>query len=90
MTDRRNYYVYILLNPQGETYVGQTDDIQRRLEQHNDPDYKGSLHTKRHRGPWVLLHSEEYQTRADAMSREKELKTGTGRDWIIRTLLGKP
>ena len=82
------FHVYILVNPAGQTYVGQTNDLAHRLQQHNDPQYHGTLHTKRRAGPWRLLHSEEHATRAEAMRRERELKTGKGRDWIRRELLG--
>ena len=82
------FSVYVLVNPEGKTYVGQTNDLQRRLSQHNDPAYSGTLHTKRHRGPWRLVHTEEYATRSEAMRRERELKTGKGREWIKRELLG--
>jgi putative endonuclease len=81
------FIVYVLLNPEGETYVGQTSDLSRRLSQHNDPNCQFTLHTKRHTGPWRLLHSELFATRAAAMRREKELKTGKGRDWIKQVLL---
>ena len=81
------YFVYVLLNPQGKTYVGQTRDLSRRLAQHNDPDCRLTLHTKRHPGPWQLLHFEKFPTRTAAMRRERELKSGKGRDWIRRVLL---
>jgi len=81
------FFVYVLLNPQGKTYVGQTADIERRVAQHNDPQCRLTLHTKRHIGPWRLLHTEEFSTRSAAMRREKELKSGKGRDWIQRELL---
>ena len=81
------FFVYVLLNPQGKTYVGQTADIERRVAQHNDPQCRLTLHTKRHIGPWRLLHSEEFSTRSAAMRREKELKSGKGRVWIQRELL---
>jgi putative endonuclease len=81
------FFVYVLLNLQGKTYVGQTVDLERRLAQHNDPDCRLTLHTKRHPGPWRLLHSETYPTRSAAMRRERELKSGKGRDWIQHTLL---
>jgi len=29
--------VYVLVNPEGKTYVGQTADLERRLAEHNDP-----------------------------------------------------
>ena len=81
------FFVYVLLNLEGKTYVGQTTDVPRRLLQHNDPDCRLTLHTKRHPGPWKLLHSEQFSTRAAAMRRERELKTGKGRDWIREVLL---
>jgi putative endonuclease len=82
------FHVYILVNAEGKTYVGQTTDLGRRLEQHNDPGFRGTLHTKRHRGPWRLIHSEQHATRSDAMRRERELKTGRGRAWIRQHVLG--
>jgi putative endonuclease len=81
------YFVYVLLNPMGKTYAGQTADLERRLNQHNDPTCRLTLHTKRHQGPWRLLHSEEFPSRSAAMRREKELKSGRGREWIRRSLL---
>ena len=80
------YHVYVLLNPDGKTYIGH--DLERRLAQHNEPDFRGTLHTKRHRGPWRLIHSEAYPTRGEAMGRERELKSGKGREWIQLQLLG--
>ena len=80
-------FVYVLLNPEGKTYVGQTSNLSRRLFQHNNADCRLTLHTKRHRGPWRLIHHEEFGTRAAAMRREKELKTGKGREWIRAVLL---
>jgi predicted GIY-YIG superfamily endonuclease len=41
------YFVYVRLNPKGKTYVGQTADLERRLNQHNDPACRLTLHTKR-------------------------------------------
>lgn len=52
------------------TYVGWTTDVARRLAEHNAG--KGARTT---RGRiWVLLHSEGFATRAEAMSREWYLK----------------
>ncbi len=52
------------------TYVGWTDNIERRLKRHNAG--KGARST---RGRiWVLLHSECFPTRRQAMSREWHLK----------------
>jgi len=81
------FFVYVLLNPEGKTYVGQTADLERRLAQHNDADCRLTLHTKRHAGPWRLLHFEEFPSRSAAMCRERELKSGKGREWIRQVLL---
>lgn len=83
-----SFYVYILHSEtSGKTYVGQSADLVRRLEQHNDPDCLLTTYTKKNQGPWRLIHSEVYASRAEAMRRERELKTGKGRDWIRRFLL---
>ena len=78
-----SYHVYVLVSETtGETYAGQTDDLAKRLAQHNSPDYTITLHTKRRPGPWQLIYSEECPTRAAAMKREKQLKSGAGRRFI--------
>ncbi len=52
------------------TYVGWTDDVAQRLKKHNAG--KGARST---RGRiWVLLHSECFPTKREAMSREWHLK----------------
>ncbi len=81
------FYVYVLINPEGKTYVGQTNNLERRLSEHNNPCFKGTLYTKRIKGPWELLYFEEYSTRSEAVRREKVLKSGKGREWIRNTLL---
>jgi putative endonuclease len=52
------------------TYVGWTSDVARRLAQHNSG--KGARTTRGR--TWVLLHSEWFSTRREAMSREWHLK----------------
>ena len=76
------YVVYVLLNPQGEIYIGQTSGLAQRLSQHNDPEYQGTLHTKRHPVPWKLIYQEQFPSRREAMRRERELKSSRGRAWI--------
>jgi putative endonuclease len=52
------------------TYVGWTNDVARRLKQHNAG--KGARTTRGR--VWVLLHSEWFSTKRAAMSREWHLK----------------
>lgn len=66
-------FVYILgtNTPRGPiSYVGWTLDLARRLEQHNAG--KGARTTRGR--VWSLLHSETFETREAAMSREWHLK----------------
>ena len=78
------FHVYILVNPEGSTFVGQTADLERRLTQHNDPNCRLTLYTKRRERPRRLIHSEKFPSRAAAMRRKRELKSGKGREWIRR------
>ena len=78
------YMVYILYSvSSGKTYVGFTNDVNRRLIEHNVTEAKGF--TLRYR-PWKILHTEEYDDKKVAMQREKYLKTGRGREEIKKLI----
>ena len=82
------FFVYILRSESsGKTYVGQTSDLTRRVAEHNDPQHSKVKYTTKNQGPWLLVHSEQFETRSEAMQREKWLKTGAGRDWIKAEIL---
>ena len=83
------YWVYVLISEcTGKRYVGQTGDLARRLAEHNTPQHNPRKHTSRNQGPWRLVLSEEYLTRAEAMRREKWLKSGAGREWLNANIDG--
>ncbi len=64
------FFVYILRSPEGRYYIGQTSDLQLRMQRHN----AGKVFwTKRH-GPWELVHSKQFKTRSEAMAQERQLK----------------
>ena len=68
--------VYILKSERDESlYVGQTNNLPRRLEQHNNP--KAKSYTAK-RGPWLLVHCEQHADRKAAMARERFLKSHAG------------
>ena len=52
------------------TYVGSTDDLERRLKEHNG----GNVYSTRRNKPWKLIYYEAFLNRADASSREYRLK----------------
>ena len=77
------FFVYVLRSQSsGKTYIGQTADLDRRVSEHNDPLHNSAKFTTRHKGPWVLVHSEQFATRSEAMRREKWFKSGVGREWL--------
>ena len=81
------FYVYVLVSETtGKRYIGQTNDLSRRVAEHNDPGHNSRKHTSRNAGPWRLVHHESFQTRAEAMRREKWLKSGAGREWLDQTI----
>ncbi len=83
------YYVYILQSAStGRYYIGHTNNLCRRLSEHNDVVNRNSLTTKRFSGPWELLYTEQLMTRSEAMAREKQIKSWKSRQ-AIRDLITK-
>ncbi|MFA7253718.1 MAG: GIY-YIG nuclease family protein [Patescibacteria group bacterium] len=73
------YYIYVLYSIHyPKRYVGCTGDIQRRLTEHNS----GKMSFTKRYMPWKLIHSEGFETLAEARCREKYLKTGAGRRFL--------
>ena len=69
------FHVYILQNAAGRFYIGHTDDLDRRVRQHNEPEGKSHLGKFTHKnGPWSLIWSEPHSDRSSAMRREQEIK----------------
>jgi len=74
------FTVYVLYSIKfDQIYIGFTSDLHNRFLSHNELATKG--HTIKYR-PWVIAYTEEYQTKTEAMKRENQLKTGTGRKFI--------
>jgi len=73
--------VYILQSEStGRYYCGQTSNIERRIHEHNDPTYHLSKTTKRFKGPWKLVWSQECLDRRYSMRLERTIKKrGIGR-----------
>lgn len=67
------YFVYILHCADGTLYVGITNDLAKRLHQHNHAK-QGARYTKSRR-PVVLKYSERRRNKSSALKREYEIKT---------------
>ncbi len=79
------YYVYVLRSVEfGRFYVGLTDNVERRLKEHNS----GKTSSTRFYAPRILLFVEKFDTRPEAREREKYLKAGSGKEFIKRYYLG--
>src|SRR5438477_10131580 len=65
------FYVYMLRCADGSFYVGHTDDLDRRIREHETGLCGG--YTAEHL-PVELVHSETYASRDEAFSRERQLK----------------
>jgi putative endonuclease len=64
-------FVYILQSEtSGRFYVGSTDNLERRLSEHS----RDHTPSTRGRGPWVVIHKEEFPTLLEARRRELEIK----------------
>ena len=66
------FLVYFLRSRKdGSLYIGQTNNIDKRVKRHN----KGLIKTTKKRIPFDLIYTETYNTRCEAMLRERHLKS---------------
>ena len=66
------HFVYILECSDGSLYVGCTNDIQKRLKEHNES--KCGAHYTKIRRPVTLKYQETFETLNEARRREFEIK----------------
>lgn len=79
------FTVYVLYSEKyNKIYIGFTSDIEKRMLSNNTLGTKGWTIKFR---PWTLVYTEKYQTKKEAMSREKQLKPAKGREFI-RSFIG--
>jgi len=75
------FTIYAIYNRQADKfYVGQTEDLQTRLQAHNNHILGG--YTARFEGEWELIYQESATTRTEALLREKQLKSYRGCEFI--------
>lgn len=71
------WYVYLLVNENGRSYVGCTTDYTRRLRQHNGEIKGGARSTRGY--TWTLMHHIPAGTsRREAMKLERFVKKAKG------------
>jgi putative endonuclease len=73
------YTLYILYSESfGRFYVGYTNDLERRLSEHNRK--KGKFTDAGI--PWNLVYSETFVNKKDAMARERFIKSKKSKNFI--------
>jgi len=68
-----NYFIYILRTSSNTLYIGQTNNLERRLKEHRNKSSKSAKYIRYFSG-FNLAYSEKYSTRKEAMQREAQLK----------------
>ena len=72
-------YTYVLWSEQFcRKYVGMTENLERRLNEHNSGKMKS---TKAFR-PWKIVYFEEFETKQEARKRELYFKSAAGRKFL--------
>lgn len=65
------FYLYIIKSKKDDQlYLGYTNDLRRRIEEHNSKFNKST----KSRTPFKLIYYEAYASKEDAVTREQNLK----------------
>ena len=74
-----SYFVYVITSQTRKyRYIGISDNVQRRLQQHNN----GYNKTTKPYIPFKIILVEKLESRHEARTREKFLKSGVGREFL--------
>ncbi len=77
------FYIYLIQSMQdGQWYTGYTDDLRKRLRQHN----QGEVRSTKSRSPFRLPYYEACHNEEDARERERYLKSGMGKRYLKNRL----
>ncbi|EKD56396.1 MAG: hypothetical protein ACD_58C00204G0001 [uncultured bacterium] len=75
-------YLYILQSNDGKYYVGSTNDVNRRLKQHQS----GHTHSTKRMKDLKLVFSQEFLTLKNARQIEKKIKSWKRKDFIDKII----
>lgn len=78
------YFVYILRTSSNTLYIGQTNNLEKRLKEHQSKSPKSAKYVRYFKSV-ELVYSVEYSTRKESMQREYRLKqlTRTQKELLI-------
>ncbi len=73
------FTTYILKSiKDGSYYYGNTKDLSNRLKMHNS----GKVKYTKSKMPWIVQYTENFESRSEALKREKFFKTIDGYKWL--------
>lgn len=71
------WYTYVIQSlKDSKYYIGMTGNLEQRIVKHN----AGATNCTRYRGPWKLVYFEQFQTKTEALKRERKIKSYKGGD----------
>ena len=74
------FHVYVLYSEKFQKiYIGMTSNLEERLKSHNELGTKGWTIKFR---PWQIVYQEQFEDKKNALTREKQLKSAKGREFI--------
>ncbi len=81
------YYAYVIYSKSHKRYYkGHCEDLDKRLEEHNS----GKTVSIKSFIPFELVYFEEFETRDEAVARERYFKTAAGRRFLKKVLANDP
>ena len=67
------FFVYILRTSKNTLYIGQTNNLEKRLKEHQNKTSRSAKYIRYFSG-FKLVYSEIYSTRKETIQREAQLK----------------
>ena len=67
------YYVYILRTSSNTLYIGQTNNLEKRIKEHKNKTSKSAKYIRYFKS-FKLVYSEKHSTRKEAVKREAQIK----------------
>ncbi len=78
------YYAYIIESATtGRWYYGHAEDVAERLNRHQE----GRSKATKGRGPWELVATKGFGTRAEAMAFERKMKAAKNKAYALALIL---
>ena len=75
------YYTYVLISRKNnDFYIGSTENLEERISSHNT----GKVRSTRPYRPWELLEYEVFDSRSEAVQRERFLKSHQQKEILKR------